>query len=243
MSSCDLLTTALLKLGQVDTYDADAVLEEMQSFESILDQVQISLSKKMGSDVGLQGAMPLFKSGHTAEDSSAAATAATAAVTADALPPKTSSGSSKSYLSSWRKLRSKNSGFGGAISSPPQGSKDQLTISSLPMTPTPNSQSAIRDVSHLHFDGPNANYMVALARLCDAAQVVGGCSLQTYGFLRCGRENGGLMTIPQIKSLDKWRIQGSDTPLKHWLASNSARVTRPSFLGFTSVVSSLAISA
>ena len=174
VSSCNLLTAALIKLGEVDIYDADAVLEEMQSFESVLDQVQTSLSKKLGSDVGLQGAMPLFKSGNTVEENgfAAAATATASATAADALSPKASSGSSKSYFSSWRKLRSKNSGF-GTSAMPSLGNKDQLTISSLPMTPTPNSQFATRDVSQLHFDGPYANYMGALARLCDAAQVVG----------------------------------------------------------------------
>ncbi|PLB47014.1 hypothetical protein P170DRAFT_363268 [Aspergillus steynii IBT 23096] len=164
VSNCDLLTAALLKLAKVDTYDADAVLEEMQSLESILDQVQISLSKKVGSDVGVQGAMPLFKSSQSTEDPTHV----------DTLPSKSSTGAGKSYLSSWRKLRSKNSGFGvtTSLSSSRDANKDNLTISSLPMTLIPSAQLIKHTVNQHQFSGPNANYMGALARLCDAAQVL-----------------------------------------------------------------------
>jgi hypothetical protein len=165
IANCDLLTAALLKLAKVDTYDADAVLEEMQSFETVLDQVQSSLAKKMSSEVGVQGAMALFKASQGSED----------AATVDALPSKTSSSASKSYLTSWRKLRSKNSGFGGtaSLSNSKETSKDNLTINSLPMTSLPSSQPVKRSTTQLQFSGPNANYMGALARLCDAAQVLG----------------------------------------------------------------------
>ncbi|KAL4749357.1 hypothetical protein BDW72DRAFT_134793 [Aspergillus terricola var. indicus] len=163
ISNCDLLTAALLKLSKVDTYDADAVLEEMQTLESVLDQVQMSLSKKISNEVGVQGAMPLFKAAPVLDDPA----------TVDAMPSKTSNGPSKSYLSSWRKLRSKNSGFGATtLSSSKEASKDHLTISSLPMTPIPNAQHSSRNIAQVQFDGPHANYMSALARLCDAAQVL-----------------------------------------------------------------------
>lgn len=169
VSNCDLLTAALLKLAQVDKFDADAVLEEMQALESVLDQVQTILAKKLGSEVGVHGAMPLFKASPTTEEVPTAM---------ETQPPKTSSGtsSSKSYLTSWRKLRSKNSGVGTTtpLPNPRDTTKDSLTITSLPMTSTPTSQSAERDVTQLQFKGPNANYMGALARLCDAAQVIGG---------------------------------------------------------------------
>ncbi|PYI09076.1 hypothetical protein BO78DRAFT_405269 [Aspergillus sclerotiicarbonarius CBS 121057] len=163
VSNCDLLTAALLKLAKVDTYDADAVLEEMQSLEGVLDQVQISLSKKIGSEVGVQGSMPLFKSTQAFED----------AATLDALPSKPSNGPSKSYLTSWRKLRSKNSGLSGTASFPTSKdpSKDNLTINTIPMTSMPASQPLRRSASQLQYNGPN-NYMGALARLCDAAQVL-----------------------------------------------------------------------
>ncbi|RAL06222.1 uncharacterized protein BO80DRAFT_3905 [Aspergillus ibericus CBS 121593] len=163
VSNCDLLTAALLKLAKVDTYDADAVLEEMQSLEGVLDQVQMSLSKKIGSEVGVQGAMPLFKSAQAFEDTA----------TLDALPSKPSNGPSKSYLTSWRKLRSKNSGLGATTSLPASkdSSKDNLTINTIPMTSMPASQHLRRSTSQLQYNGPN-NYMGALARLCDAAQVL-----------------------------------------------------------------------
>ncbi|XWW93252.1 hypothetical protein V2A60_001184 [Cordyceps javanica] len=59
IANCDLLTAALLKLARVDTCDADAVLEEMQSLEGILEQVQASLTRKLGNDVGVQGSAQL----------------------------------------------------------------------------------------------------------------------------------------------------------------------------------------
>ncbi|KAE8379536.1 hypothetical protein BDV26DRAFT_165903 [Aspergillus bertholletiae] len=163
VSNCDLLTAALLKLAKVDTYDADAVLEEMQSLEIVLDQVQSSLSKKLSGEVGVQGAMALFKASQSSDD----------AATVDTLPSKTSSGTSKSYLTSWRKLRSKNSGFGATPQpSVKETSRDNLVINSLPMSSTPNYQPVKRNTKQLQFNGPNANYMSALARLCDAAQVL-----------------------------------------------------------------------
>ncbi|GAB1199808.1 hypothetical protein APSETT444_009167 [Aspergillus pseudonomiae] len=164
VSNCDLLTAALLKLAKVDTYDADAILEEMQSLETVLDQVQSSLSKKLSGEVGVQGAMALFKASQSSDD----------AATVDTLPSKTSSGASKSYLTSWRKLRSKNSGFGGTTSqsSVKETSRDNLIINSLPMSSIPNIQPVKRNTTQLQFNGPNANYMSALARLCDAVQVL-----------------------------------------------------------------------
>ncbi|KAL1967768.1 hypothetical protein VTN77DRAFT_2457 [Rasamsonia byssochlamydoides] len=164
VSSCDLLTAALLKLAQVDTYDADAVLEEMQAFENILDQVQGTLAKKLGSEVGVQGSLSLFKS--VSED---------ATVTTENSSLKTSNGTGKSYLSSWRKLRSKSSAATSSnapLPSARENAKDNLTMNSLPMTATPSSRVAKRNVTQLQFTGPNANYMGALARLFDAAQVL-----------------------------------------------------------------------
>lgn len=165
ISNCDLLTAALLKLATVDTNDADAVLEEMQAFESILDQVQAVWSRKLGNEVGVQGAMALFKL--SSDDTSPA-------VGSSGL----SSGGSKSYLSSWRKLRSKSSGVSNTTSSgigiSRDNGKENMTMNSLPMADTANSAvSPRRDVIELNCTGPNANYMSALARLFDAAQVIG----------------------------------------------------------------------
>lgn len=197
ISNCDLLTAALLKLAQVDTFDADAVLEEMQSLESVLDQVQASLSKKLGSDVGVQGAMPLFKLFPASDDASAVN---------DTLPSKASNGpSGKSYLTSWRKLRSKNSGTGAPSSTATskETNKDNLTINSVPMSSSPSSQPAKRDVMQLQVSGPNSHYMGALARLCDAAQVIGKLPA-----LFC-------MSIVTHPTLDQIAQQVEDPGLKH----------------------------
>lgn len=167
VSNCDFLTAALLKLSKVDTLDADAVLEEMQSFESVLEQVRNILQRKLGSEVGLQSSVTLFKGSPASED---------AGTQAEALSSKSGNGGNKSYLSSWRKLRSKNSG--AALSSftalpSREGSKETLSMSSLPMTATPSSRAHKRNLSQIQLTGPHANYMGALARLFDAAQILG----------------------------------------------------------------------
>ena len=168
VGQCDLLTAALRKLSKVDTLDADAVLEEMQSFETILEQVRSSLQKKLGSEVGVQSSASLFKASPISEDGAAQA---------DALFTKSTNPSSKPYLSSWRKLRSKSSAAGlvSSYTAPAskEGSKENLSISSLPMTTVPTSRTHKRDVSQIRLTGPNAHYMLALAQLCDAVQVLG----------------------------------------------------------------------
>lgn len=168
IASCDYLTAALLKLARVDTYDADAVLEEMQALEGILEQVQITLAKKLGNEVGIQGSGGMFKD---------------APASADSENPgmnKPGNVSSKASSFSWRRLRSKNSAV--ALSSsysnkvtPTDGPKEGLTMSTLPMTTTAVTKTrfAKRDVSQVQFSGPNANYMGALTRLFDAAQAIG----------------------------------------------------------------------
>ncbi|EZF90781.1 hypothetical protein H113_08182, partial [Trichophyton rubrum MR1459] len=163
ISNCDLLTAALLKLAKVDTNDADAVLEEMQAFENILDQVQAVWSRKLGNEVGVQGAMALFKL--SSDDTSPAVDSSS----------KPSSSGSKSYLSSWRKLRSKSSGISNTNSSSisRDNGRENLTMTSLPMTDTVATATPRRGVIGLNCTGPNANYMSALARLFDAAQVIG----------------------------------------------------------------------
>lgn len=169
IANCDFLTAALMKLAKVDTFDADAVLEEMQSLEGILEQVQATLTKKLGNEVGVQGSGGMFK------DAAASGDAETTASTS-----KSGSMSSKSSSFSWRRLRSKNSGV--ALSSAytnkviaPEVPKEGLTMSTLPMTSTALAKVrfAKRDVGEVQFSGPNANYMGALARLFDAAQTLG----------------------------------------------------------------------
>lgn len=166
VANCDFLTAALLKIAKVDTFDADAVLEEMQSLEGVLEQVQSALSRKLGNEVGVQGSGALFKDASNGADG-------------DGLGgmPRSSSVSGKSAFS-WRRLRSKNSavGLGGAYTSRVTGVdavKDVPSIPSLPMTTHPTSRPAKRDLTQVHFTGPNAMYMSSLARLFDAAQAIG----------------------------------------------------------------------
>ncbi|KAK8079154.1 hypothetical protein PG994_002961 [Apiospora phragmitis] len=170
-SQCDLLTAALLNLGRVDSNDADAVLEEMQSFENVLEQVQITLTKKLGNEVGIQGMARESGDG------------------GDAMPavPRSASVSGKGAFS-WRRLRSKgsaanmssaygtrsNSGGSGGPSIPEKEvmGNGSGTLPSLPMVANPSSRPAKRDVHNVQFDGPYALYMLSLARLFDAAQTV-----------------------------------------------------------------------
>lgn len=168
VSACDLLSAALSKLAKVDAVDADAVLEEMQFLESVMEQVQSNLSKKLGSEVGVLGTSSLFKGSSATDDGS---------FHTDTSVSKSLNTHSKSYLSSWRKLRSKTSGPGvipnASANMLRDGSKDGPTLESLPMTSLPDPKFPKRDLSLIHYGGPNSNYMAALARLCDAAQVLG----------------------------------------------------------------------
>jgi hypothetical protein len=165
VSQCDLLTAALLKLAKVDTLDADAVLEEMQTFESVMEQVRGALQKKLGNEVGLSGSAGLFKSSPATEEPQA-----------DPLATRTNNVPGKSYLAGWRKLRSKSSGAGINASYAPVSSKDatkdSVTMATLPMTAQPSSRVARRNVHQMQGTGPNASYMGALARLFDAVQVL-----------------------------------------------------------------------
>ena len=171
VSCCDHLTAALQKLAKVDTLDANAVLEEMQSFETIMEQVQSTLTKKLGSDVGVHGATQLFKTASPMDET---------ATNLDGVASKNGNTNSKSYLS-WRKLRSKNSlGPGPAstvsVNNTKDGSKEGPSMKSLPMTTIPNPRFPKRDVNSIQCVGPNPSYMGALGRLCDSAQILGKLS-------------------------------------------------------------------
>lgn len=193
---CDLLTAALLKVAKVDTFDADAVLVELQAFETVLDQVRGTLQKKIGNDVGLSGSSSLFKG--TGEDQDPATT-------------KPNHTTAKSLASSWRKLRSKSSTPAMGNQSGPKDSTSGSNMQSLPMTSSsslpssrshasrkiapPPTPSMLSNVQPLH-----ASYMSSLARLFDAAQVLDGiarqvedpglkCSSQTQVGLELGVKN------------------------------------------------------
>ncbi|KAI1812617.1 hypothetical protein GGS20DRAFT_578210 [Poronia punctata] len=173
VSACDLLTAALLKLARVDSTDADALLDEMQSFENYIETVQGTLTRRLGGEVGTQG-MNTLKEEKESEP---------------ALIPRNNSVSVKAGAFSWRRLRSKGSavnlaatysvksatnGMGAGVAGIPEKEVTSSggSIPSLPMVAHPSSRPAKRDVASVKFDGPNANYMASLARLFDAAQIV-----------------------------------------------------------------------
>lgn len=173
VANCDFLTAALLKLAKVDTFDADAVLEEMQSLEGVLEQVQSSLARKLGSEVGVQG-------GHIFKDASMDGEGGSNV-------PRSGSVSGKASAFSWRRLRPKTSGvgLGGSYSnrSASMETKEVTTLATLPMTPKPTSRPPKRDVSQAQFIGPNAMYMGSLARLFDAAQAIGKFQQHAHTFI------------------------------------------------------------
>ena len=181
ISNCDLLTAALGRLAAVDTFDADAVLEEMQQLETVLDQAQASLAKKLGSDVGVQNVASLFKDAPASSTSPAdAAALPDGATPLNGARSVSGTSASKSYLSGWRKLRSKGSSVNLPTTATISFSKDKAeatgwTMPTVPMTSLSNVRFAKRDIRMLELglEGPNRAYMGAVARLCDAVQVVG----------------------------------------------------------------------
>ncbi|EOA84854.1 uncharacterized protein SETTUDRAFT_117184 [Exserohilum turcica Et28A] len=177
ISNCDMLTAALQKLAIVDTNDADAVLEEMQSLELVLDQVQSQLAKKLGNEVGVHTVSNLFKDATTVGEGASSADGFGKGQTGSQdYVPRGAVAQGKSYLASFRKLRSKNSGVNlaglagtGKSSEVP---KDTLVMSTLPMTSLSSIRFAKRDFSSVAFEGPNAGYMESLARLFDSVQIL-----------------------------------------------------------------------
>ncbi|KAK4096640.1 hypothetical protein N658DRAFT_553183 [Parathielavia hyrcaniae] len=113
--NCDLLTAALQKLARVDDSDADAVLDEMQQLEGVLEQVQATLARKLGSEVGVQGAGALFKDaggflgGGGGVGGGGGGGADAASADAAGGMPRSGSVAGKGSSFSWRRLRSKNS--------------------------------------------------------------------------------------------------------------------------------------
>lgn len=169
VSTCDLLSAALLKLARVDTLDAGAVLKEMLSFEEVTSLAQTNLSKKLGNEVGPTGHSTIFKGSTTIDET---------ASYSETLTSKATNVNSKYSLSSWRKKRSKSSTAptanpGLAKNTSKNGSLEHLNMDSLPMTDLLDPKLPRRDLGRIQYTGPNSNYMAALARLCDAAQVLG----------------------------------------------------------------------
>lgn len=186
IANCDLLTAALGRIAGVDTYDADAVMEELQGFEEVMERVQATLAKKLGSDVGVHGAMPMFRDASSM--SSGSSTAAPSSDAASGTTDKaTKSNSGKSYLSSWRKLRSKSSGtplstVGNASKAASglaaMGDKGEShTMASVPMTSwipvERRGQKSAPNLKNMTFDGPQKEYMGSLARLVQGVGILG----------------------------------------------------------------------
>lgn len=177
IAQSDLLTAALLRLANADQFDAQAVLEEMQAFEMVLESVRVVLQKKLGSDVGLAGSSGIFKGvPMSPEDAN------------DNHLPK--AGSAAKLASSWRKLRSKSSAaqlnnYPAIPTKDIKGVDAGFTIPTLPMTSSVGVQSsrtqqARRNPAALNLSslGANASYMESLARLFDAAQVLDSIARQ-----------------------------------------------------------------
>ena len=160
IAACDMLTAALAPLDRVDTSNANALLEELQKFEEIMERVQSMLVKKLGHEVGVANSM--FKEADRASADS---------------PPDGMKGSKDKF--SWRKLRGKGSvsGVPGITSGPKGSGGDGTSMFTVPMTSfsgvekkTTQRREALRDAI---FEGPHKDYMAAVARLCEAAQVIG----------------------------------------------------------------------
>jgi len=178
IANCDLLTAALQKMASMDTLDADLVLEEMQAFEVVLDQVQAQLSKKLGNEVGVQSVSTLFKDATSVGEGGAGGDHTRSMYSSQENTTSRAVAQGKSYLTSWRKLRSKNSGVNLSSLAGPKLTngdvpKDSLNMATVPMTSLPSIRFAKRDTSGLTFEGPNSGYMSSLAKLFDSAQILG----------------------------------------------------------------------
>ncbi|KAF2457591.1 hypothetical protein BDY21DRAFT_363857 [Lineolata rhizophorae] len=171
VAQCDLLTAALQKLAAVDTLDADAVLDEMQALEGVLDMVQATLSKKLGSEVGVAGVAQFFKdapqpggagggggsmwSATSGQDSPAGEyppDLGAAGFGGQAQPQQQQqqqatqnlpkSATQNKYFASWRKLRGKNSGVGLAATFSGAGSGAGGTTSAASSTTNVGTHSS-----------------------------------------------------------------------------------------------------
>ncbi|GAM85705.1 hypothetical protein ANO11243_037130 [Dothideomycetidae sp. 11243] len=165
IAACDMLTAALAPLDKSDAFDANSVLEELQKFEEVMERVQSMLVKKLGSEVGVSHANSMFKEADKASAES---------------PPDGQMRDPKNAAKfSWRKLRGKGSVSGvTGIGVVPKGSSgDSTSMFTVPMTSfsgVEKKSNARRDaLRDAVFEGPHKEYMASVARLCEAAQVIG----------------------------------------------------------------------
>ena len=182
ISQCDILTAALLALAKVDNFDAEAMLEALQSFENELEKVRMVLAKKLGNEVGVSHNANVFRSPTEEEPPNAKAA--------------NSSSAAKSFASGWRKLRSKSSSTSAPVSNPVGSFHREavtgpgLTMPSLPMTSSGSVQTSSRVNNHRYKIPPptpnsltnipvmHATYMSSLARLFDAVQILDAIARQ-----------------------------------------------------------------
>ncbi|KAI5776629.1 hypothetical protein EDC01DRAFT_450248 [Geopyxis carbonaria] len=168
INACDIVTAALLKLATVKQDEVNQIFEEMQTLEGVLDRAQQTLSKKLGNDVGPTGAKALYGDQPPSE-----------AIGNDMVTTKAGNigGGTKSYFS-LRKLRTKasnqalSSGFGSAAAAATTGGE---SFASLPMARNSTDgveAQAKRNVDAVQFGGPHAQYISALAKLFDSAQIL-----------------------------------------------------------------------
>ncbi|KAK4960673.1 hypothetical protein LTR66_012949 [Elasticomyces elasticus] len=182
IAQCDVLAAALLVLGKVDTFDADAVLEELQRFENVIDDVRQALSKKLSSDVGVLSNTILIEADNEGGNPLA----------------RVGTGSSmKSFTSGWKKLRSKSTNATASIAAKTRdglSAGQDITIPTVPMTLTSHPQVARTHPRHPanlarhlpptptslapHVPVLHASYVSSLARLFDAAQVLDSIARQ-----------------------------------------------------------------
>lgn len=183
IAASDSLTTALQKLATVDRSDAESLLKEMQDLELVMTRAEVTLSKKLGSDVGPAGAAAMFKGADM--DGDTMGNGMDGYQHSSAMKSSSSSGGSRNYLS-WKKLRSKNttsiignSNNNSYSAFPPSArsleSYAESTFSSggggVGYSNGVDHDSA--DGSMGSFSGPFAGYMHALSKLFEAAQVLG----------------------------------------------------------------------
>lgn len=165
INACDLVTAALQRLAKCKADQINSIYEEMQLLEYVLDRAQAMLAKKLGSEVGGAGAKSLYGETTQANGEDNMVTTKTGNI-----------GGGKGYFS-LRKLRTKTSSNTlGSTYGAGQSIGADVSYTNLPMAGAGGVNRALqpkRDVDSLAFTGPHANYLAALAKLFDAAQVLG----------------------------------------------------------------------
>ena len=164
INACDLVTAALQKLAKVKQDQVNSIFDEMQALEGVLDRAQIVLSKRLGNEVGGVGAKALYGDNSASGGDDNMVTTKTGNVSGG-----------KGYFS-LRKLRTKTSSNAlGSTYGASAAANGDSTYTSLPMAGA-GAGAALqpkRDIDSVAFGGPHATYLAALAKLFDAAQVIG----------------------------------------------------------------------